>query len=234
MRGFKRTYGPKRVDKKVWKKNKKYTIPKSLQIATTSYKGLLQTQQKSTFIYHEEFTINPSAGGVPAVYIFSVNGLYDPNISGVGHQPRGFDQLMVLYDHYVVIGAKITVNFASTDSAGDSNMCGVTVRDNASTLTTPNDIMEQRYISYGALGGETNGPPISVSFACNPNHFLGRSKPLSDPELKGSSSANPTEQCFFHVFGYPVESGRDSSGIQCQARIEYEAILIEPKMPNSS
>lgn len=234
MVGKKRTYAPMSIKRKPFKKTKKWTVPKSLQTSTTSYRGLLQTQQKTVFIYHEEFVLNPAVGGIPADYVFSCNGLFDPNITGVGHQPRGFDQLMVLYDHYVVIGAKIVVTFSTTDPAGDGNMCGVTVRDNSTALTTANSIMEARYISYGGLGGETNGPPISVELSVNPNYFLGRSKPLSDPDLKGSASANPVEQCYFHVFGYPCEIARDSSGMQVQARIEYETVLIEPKQPGAS
>ena len=36
-----------------------------------------------------------------------------PNHTGVGHQPLYFDQLMTIYNHYIVIGAKITVKFYS-------------------------------------------------------------------------------------------------------------------------
>lgn len=231
----KRVYGKRsRSLPKYKKKSKKEHVPRSLQVATSSYRGVLNTSQKSSFIYHEEFTVNPGVGGTPADYVFSCNGLFDPNITGVGHQPRGFDQLIALYDHYVVIAAKIFATFATTDPGGDGNMVGVVVKDIATALTTPDNIMESRVISYGGIGGETNGPPVTIELQINPNQFLGRSKPLSDNQLKGSSAANPVEQCYFHVFGFPCQSGRDSSGIQVQVRIEYEAILIEPKQPGAS
>ena len=42
-----------------------------------------------------------------------LNSLFDPNLSGLGHQPRGFDQLMAVYEKYTVVAAKITVCYVS-------------------------------------------------------------------------------------------------------------------------
>ena len=42
--------------------------------------------------------------------VFSGNGLYDPDVSGVGHQPLGFDQWMTLYNRYRVYASRIVVN----------------------------------------------------------------------------------------------------------------------------
>jgi len=37
-------------------------------------------------------------------YVFNLNSLFDPDLTGVGHQPYGYDQLAVLYNRYRVIG----------------------------------------------------------------------------------------------------------------------------------
>jgi len=37
-------------------------------------------------------------------YTFNLNSLFDPDLTGVGHQPYGYDQLAVLYNRYRVIG----------------------------------------------------------------------------------------------------------------------------------
>lgn len=42
-------------------------------------------------------------------YIYRGNDCYDPNYSGTGHQPVGFDELMNMYDTFTVVGSKITV-----------------------------------------------------------------------------------------------------------------------------
>jgi len=45
---------------------------------------------------------------------FSLNSLYDPDITGSGHQPYGYDQLAALYKLYRVEGVRISITaFAS-------------------------------------------------------------------------------------------------------------------------
>lgn len=197
-------------------------------------KGPLSVKLPSKFIYEDSFSLNVGAAGTAANYVFSANGLYDPNITGTGHQPRGFDQLMTLYDHYVVIASKITI-WASLADVNNAGIISVRLLDGATTASNPNDILENRFVKTKILSPEGSGPNSSViTMKCNPNSFLGRSKPLSDPDLKGDVSNNPAEQAFFHVSAMPLGDGVDLSDIVCRARIEYTAVLIEPKQPSQS
>lgn len=52
-----------------------------------------------------------STSGVVGTYVFTLSGLYDPNISGTGHQPMGFDEIMPFYEHYHVLRADVHVTF---------------------------------------------------------------------------------------------------------------------------
>lgn len=45
---------------------------------------------------------------------FSLNSLYDPDISGVGHQPYGYDQLTTIYNRYKVNGVLLRVTMMDT------------------------------------------------------------------------------------------------------------------------
>lgn len=63
-------------------------------------------------------------------YVFNLNSLYDPNRTGIGHQPYGFDTLAGLYNRYRVIacGWRITSPTASYRQIGvmPSNDLGIT------------------------------------------------------------------------------------------------------------
>lgn len=74
----------------------------------------------------------------------------------------------------------------------------------------------------------------TLTYQINPNKFLGRSKPLSDPELKGSATSNPTEQCYWYIGVSNLDGVTDLSPLHVTFSIEYQAILIEPKMPPTS
>jgi hypothetical protein len=59
---------------------------------------------------------------------------------------------------------------------------------------------------------------------------LGRSHPLSDPELKGSASVGPTEQCYFNIWTNALAGDTaQTDSITANIIITYVAMLIEPK-----
>lgn len=60
---------------------------------------------RTTMRYTELTTFSLSSATAASVMDFSANNLRDPNITGVGHQPRGFDEYMNLYGSYTVHGA---------------------------------------------------------------------------------------------------------------------------------
>lgn len=43
-------------------------------------------------------------------YAFRANGIYDPDFTGTGHQPMGYDQWNQFYKRYIVIGSRCRVN----------------------------------------------------------------------------------------------------------------------------
>lgn len=81
--------------------------------------------------------------GALAIYVYTTNGLYDPNTTGIGHQPTGFDQLMALYNEYVVIGSTIKVSFTNSDET-NAAICGISMLDYS---TTDNDW--KKYVENG-------------------------------------------------------------------------------------
>ena len=58
--------------------------------------------------YCQRCAINPAAG-VTNSYLFRANSLFDPDLTGTGHQPLGFDEWAKFYRRYCVLGSKITV-----------------------------------------------------------------------------------------------------------------------------
>lgn len=218
----------KRTKSKDKKKTKTSRSKANNSVISKGVLGPLQTKLRAQLNYSDYFSLDVGAGGATAEYVFSANGIFDPNITGVGHQPRGFDQLMLLYDHFVVIGVKIFLTSLNADNS-NGNIVGVYVADNSSV---PSDVFypfEARMVTYGVLAAEPGSSATTVELSVNPNTFLGRSSPLSDPELKGSSTANSTEQCYLHCFCNPGPGGTDTQVVYNHVRIEYDVMFIEPK-----
>lgn len=189
------------------------------------------------FKYVSEFTLNPGAAGTAGVHVFSANGLYDPDLTGIGHQPRGFDQLMSMYDHYTVLGSKITVSFMHSTGVLYNNMSvGITLKDASSVETDKNEYQEARVTNFLVLPGSTTTDQALVrtlSMKSSTKNFLGIQHPMSSAVCRGTIAANPTEQCYFHCWAAPY-GATDEQVLQCSVQIEYLAVLTEPQQPTQS
>lgn len=205
------------------------TASRSIMSLRPSLRRVFPTkkQHRTELRYFGNFIIiNPGVGGIAATHVFSANGLYDPDITSTGHQPIGFDQMMNLYDHYTVIGAKIRVYFQNKDTSNPA-FGAVVVRDGVTPSTDTREIVENGYVSMCHLavfgtGGDKGQVATSVDIA----KFLGRTNALADSQLKGNSGANPTEQVFFHVTMFPVEQV-DMTSSTATVVIDYDVIFHE-------
>jgi hypothetical protein len=169
----------------------------------------------------------------PGVYVFSANGMYDPDLTGTGHQPRGFDQLMLFYDHYVVTRARAKCRFFNASTSVPAEVF-VTVRDNATPSTSYLDYLESSITKTVQLGVESASTATkTLEFDVDVGKFLGRRDPLSDPQLKGSTSSNPDEGCAFHIGAFTPDVFTASS-VLLLVTIEYTCTLIEPKIVAAS
>lgn len=194
--------------------------------------GPLAVSQKSKLIYNEAISLNAGLASL-ASYVFSANGVYDPNITGSGHQPRGFDQLIALYDHCTVIASKLILTASNTDASNPVNVA-LMCNDDAGVVTLQSDVMENRYLKYCVLSPRDGGSSTkSLSIALNPSKFLGKSKPMSCNELQNSLNSNPPEQAFYQIYAWNSQ-GADVGTVDMTVRIEYTVIWHEPKQPSAS
>jgi len=179
-------------------------------------------------------SLNPGVGGTLATYTFSANGLYDPNITGVGHQPMGFDQLIPFYNHYTVIGARIKATFINTSA---TSQCFVGIMATAaSSISTTNfgTLIEQGNITYTnlALSGQ-DASQVDLIHKVSIGKFMGRRNILSEDDFRGSAAANPTEQVYFQLVAAP-HSSVDLAALVVNVEVEYITIFTEPKELASS
>lgn len=182
--------------------------------------------------YVQQVLMDPAIGSV-GTHIFRANGLFDPDVTGTGTQPYGFDQWMPFYNHYVVLGSKCSATFTPVASDGVSgNFIGL-VSLKASTTTQPTELtrnLEYPHTVYRQCGNAQANNGITLTKKCSVKKFLGRASVLSDPALKGTSATDPTEQAYFHVSVAPTNAGYDIGAVTVLVRINYIVALIEPKL----
>ncbi|WP_445772375.1 hypothetical protein, partial [Rheinheimera sp.] len=148
--------------------------------------------------YSEAISLTTVASSDDAVAVyFSANGIFDPNVTGGGHQPYGHDTLANLYNHYRVDKAVITVR---PGSFGSSLAYGIAITDDTSTDLT-DSVMEERerttYKIMGTAASDVNTGILTMEWRPD------RSYPAAagaQKNLNASYGSNPGEQEFFAVW----------------------------------
>lgn len=174
---------------------------------------------KATLRYVETVTISLSATD-EARYLFSCNGLYDPNITGTGHQPMYFDQLMAIYDHYTVIGSKITAVLLNAGPAGGANIY-LGVDDDASVNA---GFLMERSMYVSTATNDQSGPKTLNNNWSASKTFGGSI--LGNDNLQGTVATNPTEVSNY-VISVRTPGVVTDESFNFQVTIDYTTIFDE-------
>lgn len=177
--------------------------------------------------YVENSVTYTAAAGAPALQVYSLNNLTDPNVTGIGQQPIGFDQLMPMYDHYVVIGAKAKISVANMDSLAQGQLTCY-IKDSASPDTDLNKVIENGLCKTAQIGtaGSSAGTKV-FTMKCNTSKFFGN-KVFGENKYQGNISSGPGDQVYL-VIDWRQVQGLASISAAINVEIEYVAILTEPK-----
>ncbi len=196
--------------------------------------SLLGNSKAVRLKYHASFVLQTNDIGDVSTHVFSASGMFDPDITGIGHQPRGFDQLMSLYSFYTVQRSKLTASFyPSTGLPRTTGGTGsVSLLDTATTTTDQRNVLEDRNVSFRGIPDHRAMRVIVVSKSFDAISFFGVPNPTSTYALRGQQLANPSHQAFFHVSYIPVILGETlEDRVEVQIEMEFVAVLTEPKLP---
>ena len=217
-RGSERKYG-------AYKRRRRY---KRRSAVVRRAPGLLGKKFRQPFRYVDRISLDPT-GIAAATYSFRANSLYDPDFTGTGHQPIGFDQLMAFYEHYTVIAARIKCTFICKSAAATQcAIVGIETNSGSTPTTTINDIYEQGNSSKKIMTCATAGQKVTVTRKVSISKFLSQ-KVLQEDANAGTASTNPSELVFFHLFATNTDGSTDIAAMDVLVELDQIAILHEPK-----
>jgi hypothetical protein len=193
---------------------------------------IFASQKRIKLFYYDYGLTRSGTAGAVSNYFFIANGLFDPNITGGGHQPMGFDQMMLLYNQYTVVASKMSLTIYNT-TASVAVRAGVYLSPDASSITDPSRLIENGLITTKVI------PAINVAgyikefqLDCDVVKFFGRAKNvrelLDDGLLAGTSAVNPTEGVYYAVTAWDP-FGASNYSTFFDVIIEYDAIFWEPR-----
>lgn len=182
-----------------------------------------------TKLNYYDFALTISSGvSTAGTRVYSTNGLYDPDITGTGHQPMRFDEMMLAYEHYVCHGAVMKVTFKNTSTT--VAMVGMLSLNASSTPITAIQQLVECGVNVRSRVGmyPYEGAVELLDLPCDVGRFGAVRNLLDNPNYEGSAASNPVEQSYFHISWYNPETVSSIDTI-IDVEIVYDVTFREPR-----
>jgi hypothetical protein len=178
-------------------------------------------------VYSENISLSTGAAAV-GNYLFAANGLYDPNITGSGHQPSGFDQMMTFYYHYTVLRARMTCHVRNT-STTLTPFVGISYAGSTTAVTVEDQVIEKGLIDFKSFSTFPNaGYHGKIERSAQIKSSIGANDLLDFADARGDVSNNPVELEYFHINAWNPESV-SVAALTITVVLEFEAVFTEPR-----
>jgi len=143
--------------------------------------------------------------------------VFDPDRSGVGHQPQGFDQLAVLYNRYRVISTSYAIN---TTAAVPIRVCAIPTNESPGVLSL-SDVVERPRAKFVVQnpGGDTK----TLKGKCYIPSLVGRTKSqyMADDRYQSTVTGSPAELALLNIFAKDLAD----STVEVQGTIVMEFLV---------
>lgn len=252
---FRRRRPSSKSKRSAYRKKRGTRPTRSTKFGYGSAKNFLSKRGYSKHVYCETIALTSGTETNVAVYNFSANSLYDPNVTGVGHQPMGRDEVAALYQNYHVSGGEIEVTYysAGSDSRQDVTcpMVGIHIPslDQDGTQTDPiaDDDAFSELVEAGVIHprGKKNhmqhayaGKPMTLKrrwssrriakdFLRNPSTLV------NNPDIGAASGSNPATNMLLQLWA-AAPTGGNHANITAVVKITYFATWTDPVLVGQS
>ncbi len=226
--GYKKKYS-------AYNKKKKKSVYKTAGCTVQVGRSPISTSQIVRMRYVQRVNLDPIVTNA-GTYVFSASGITRPDVTTTnGHRPISFDEWMIFYNHYVVLGSKMTCQFShinGTTAGQQDMMVGLQLKAGNNIDTTDIDtILEQGKTKYKLLSrtGDKN-TSVNVSKTFSTSKFFGISPAeVQDSLYRGSNTSNPSEQAYYHCVAMSTDSSSNAPNIILLVTIDYVVKFTERK-----
>jgi hypothetical protein len=202
--------------------------------------GGFPSEVRVSLKYVTTFTLDAPSGSL-AAQEFSMRGMFDPDVTGTGHQPSNFDRWMTIFNAYTVLRTHVKLSPAwNSTSSVQPCYWGFLVSKSGSQVTGFSGveyIMEQPFVRYADTGagisnGAANAFPGSLTAALPSGPWLGvNNSVLRSQDYHGDVGANPAAAEDFRLECFAgAMAGNDPGAVPFKCEIVYDAVFMLPKI----
>lgn len=189
--------------------------------------------------YVETISLDPSAGAI-VQKIYRANGAYDPNYSGAGHSPMGYDQWAQIYLNYCVVGSQINMRYIpNTNASTTPGYFGILLD---STTAGSNEYAYTDYLLESKLTGknakvagglqmnDAKGYYPSVSKSFSAKKFFGVQNIQDGKEYSAAVDNTPANTAYYCCWLGALNGSQDPGLTFFQITIDYIVLFKDPQV----
>jgi hypothetical protein len=215
------------------KGSRRNTSDSRLSLASQSvdqFRGTESVQIKSigfpdrlgTYLRYNQ--IGVAAGAVsPALQQYRLNSLYDPDLTGAGHQPSYYDVLSLVYNQYYVRGAQFKIEFVNQTTVG---LIGVVYYAPEQTSTqTVEQLSESKFAKRFVVGPSTGNNTKTITMPyMTISEIWGQRITESDSDFYSSVTTSPINGVYV-AFRLIAADGSTSISCAYRAELVYDSLF---------
>lgn len=181
-------------------------------------------------------TLNPGIGAISvAENIYRCNSVFDPDYTGTGHQPMGFDQWAALYTKYTVLGSKITMIYTPSTPNTQTNITpgifGVTMSKSAAsvaaTYSSIDNLLESKLTTDAKMFGYDDHSSHKIVKNYSAKKFHGFTNTNDNSHCSAVVTTNPALPAYFQCWAASID-GNDPNSNSFRVQIDYIVMFHDP------
>lgn len=155
----------------------------------------------TTNIYSDKIQLTAGTAGVCGTeQVWFLNSLFDPDFTGAGHQPYGFDQLTPMYNKYNVISVDIEMTIYQPSTASLALCYQVSNNsDLGLALLNPKFIVEHNTGDWVYIPNDGTATVIKKSFNIADIAGVSRAKVKNDDVYSSITGSSPSSAAYFRI-----------------------------------
>lgn len=163
-----------------------------------------------------------ASAGIAGYWIYRGNSLFDPDYTGAGNQPTGYDQWAQFYNSYRVSASSIKVIARSTQGNNEITMMVIQPRLDTTVDTDYLDMAADTYSKKIMLPNNTAGyyKPLKHYMTTRKIYGISKSK-VQDDNYSAAVGSNPTNQWYWHIVVDDTKTGAINQDVNLYAEVTY-------------
>lgn len=208
--------------------NKKNRRPRRNRITPgMSVASVVPNAFRTTMVYHTLGSLTEAAVNTGAYYTFALTDLYDPDKTGAGLQPVGYDQWAQMYSRFKVMSVELEFQFVNRNSS-DEVLVGWFVHNSLAPTSSVQAWPAQRYAARKFLQAKTGGvstATMAVSIPIWDVMSVTRQQYVDELDFSQVSGAGPTKTAYISAFAQGLGT---VGSVRFDVKIKYAVELSDP------